>query len=714
MQPALKDKTARTLDVEDVTVRYGAAVAVDGVSLSIEPGEVVALLGPSGCGKTTLLRVVAGLRPPGLRPRAGRRRADRSPAGQPAQHRHRLPELRPLPAHDRGGERGLRPARPRHARAEVAAKVNRFLETVQLGGFRDRLPRQLSGGQQQRVALARALAVEPSILLLDEPFAALDRNLRLDMQIEVKRLQRTLGLTTILVTHDQDEAMSVADRIAVMNKGKVEQFDSPVAIYDQPQTLFVNGFIGSSNLLGGKIAAIEDGIATVTLDAGAVLRLPAPSGLGRQARRAALGPARAAHPVGHSRSRAVAHRARPQPAARRPAGARGAHRRRHDAQDRRAAARRARRACRGSIAASRPTPARPCSRVPPEGDSPCSPATCSAAEACSPAPPRSAAPPSSPASPFAKGSLIATTYPGSWEDAYRAIVLPMLKKQADIDLELAPLFAMDQIGKVKASRGAPPFDAFLLDPGPRIVAIEGGLFDKFDPKKLTNLSKIPASFADEYGVCVSAQVVGIAYNPKKVPAPKGWTDLLIEPWVSRLGLTGFQTTFGTSSIIELSKQFGGSLTDPDPGLAELKKVLPKIAAVGLPAAMPGLFQQGQCDVMYTNTQTVATLKGKGVDIEFVKPERRRSPSTPRCTSPRARENVENAYKYLDLVIGKDVQAALTRPPYNFLPVNEDVPLLADLPMKSLDEMTKYVDHDWAKINPLRAAWIEKFNKDMAK
>ena len=114
--------------------------------------------------------------------------------------------------------------------------------------------------------------------------------------------------------------------------------------------------------------------------------------------------------------------------------------------------------------------------------------------------------------------------------------------------------------------------------------------------------------------------MGIAYNPKKVPAPKGWKDLLIDPWVSRLGLTGFQTTFGTSSLIELSKQFGGSLTNVEPALVELKKVLPKIAAVGLPAAMPGLFQQGQCDVMYTNTQTVATLKGKGIDIEFVKPE----------------------------------------------------------------------------------------------
>ena len=155
---------------------------------------------------------------------------------------------------------------------------------------------------------------------------------------------------------------------------------------------------------------------------------------------------------------------------------------------------------------------------------------------------------------FAKGNLTATTYPGTWEDAYRAIVIPALKKKEDIDLELAPMFAMDQVGKAKAARGAPPFDVFVLDPGPRIVAIESGLFEKFDGAKLANFAKMPAGLVDEHGVGVSAQVVGIAYNPKKLPAPKGWKDLLVDPWVSRLGLTGFQTTFGTSSLIEISKR----------------------------------------------------------------------------------------------------------------------------------------------------------------
>ena len=319
-----------------------------------------------------------------------------------------------------------------------------------------------------------------------------------------------------------------------------------------------------------------------------------------------------------------------------------------------------------------------------------------------------------PAIAHAKGSIAAATYPGTWEDAYRSIVAPALKKKYDVELELQPLFAVDQVAKAKAARGAPPFDAFVLDPGPRITAIEAGLFDKFDGKKLTNADKLPPGFIDEWGVCVNAQVVGIAYNPKKVPAPKGWKDLFSDPWVSRLGLTGFQTTFGTVSLIEIAKVFGGSETNVDPALVELKKVLPKIAAVGQPAAMPGLFQQGQCDVMYTNTQTVATLKGKGVDIEFVKPETGAVAFFTTLHLAKGTTEVDNAYKYMDVVASKEVQEALTKPPFNFIPVNKDVPMPPDLPMKSLDEFGTYVRHDWSKINPLRASWIEKFNKEMAK
>lgn len=319
-----------------------------------------------------------------------------------------------------------------------------------------------------------------------------------------------------------------------------------------------------------------------------------------------------------------------------------------------------------------------------------------------------------PAIAHAKGSVIAATYPGSWEEAYRTVVAPALKKAYDIDLELQPLFAVDQIAKVRAARGAPPFDAFVLDPGPRITGIEGGLFEKFDGKKISNASKLPAGMIDEWGICVGAQVVGIGYNPKKLPAPKGWKDLLSDPWVSRLGITGFQTTFGTVSLIEIAKAFGGSETNVEPALVELKKVLPKIAAVGNPAAMPGLLQQGQCDITYTNIQTVAILKSRGVDIEFVKPDTGAVAFFTTMHIAKGASDTENAYKYFDTVVSKAVGDILSKPPHNFIPVNKDVVLPPSLPMTNLDEMSTYIRHDWSKINPLRAGWIEKFNKEMAK
>jgi putative spermidine/putrescine transport system ATP-binding protein len=162
----------------------------------------------------------------------------------------------------------------RAPRDRIAARVAELLEMVQMGPFRDRRPGQLSGGQQQRVALARALAIEPEVLLLDEPFAALDRSLRLDMQIEIKRLQRQLGLTAILVTHDQDEAMSVADRIAVMRRGQIEQLGAPVEVYDQPANLFVAGFIGTTNRLPCVVAGWADDRVRLRLAGGAEIGMP--------------------------------------------------------------------------------------------------------------------------------------------------------------------------------------------------------------------------------------------------------------------------------------------------------------------------------------------------------------------------------------------------------------------------------------------------------
>jgi putative spermidine/putrescine transport system substrate-binding protein len=314
---------------------------------------------------------------------------------------------------------------------------------------------------------------------------------------------------------------------------------------------------------------------------------------------------------------------------------------------------------------------------------------------------------------LAKGLVTAAVYPGTWDEAYRGVVAPALKKTRDVELALEPLFAVDQIAKAQAARGAPPFDAFVLDPGPRAQAIARGLFEKFDPSRLANASKVPAGFADQYGIAVNAQIVGIAYNPKKLPPPKSWKHLFAEPYVSRLGLTGFQTTFGTVSLIEIAKAYGGSDTDVDPAFVEIKKALPKVAAVMAPAALPGLFQQGQIDICYTNTNNVASLKTRGVDIEFAFPEEGGITFITTLHIAKAAENVENAYAYIDTALSADVQAQLMKPPSSMIPTNKDV-VLADLPIKNVDDLARMKTHDWSKINPLRAHWIERFDKEVSK
>ena len=313
----------------------------------------------------------------------------------------------------------------------------------------------------------------------------------------------------------------------------------------------------------------------------------------------------------------------------------------------------------------------------------------------------------------AKGSVTAAIYPGTWDEAYRSIVAPALKKAKDIDLALEPLFAVDQIAKAQAARGAPPFDAFVLDPGPRASAIDRGLFEKFDASKLTNASKVPAGFADAHGIAVNTQIVGIAYNPKKLPKPKSWKDLFAEPYVSRLGLTGFQTTFGTVSLIEIAKAYGGSDTNVEPAFVEIKKALPKVAAVMTPASLPGLFQQGQIDICYTNTNNVGLAQDPRRRHRLAFPEEGAITFITTLHIAKGAENVENAYAYIDAALSAEVQAQLMKPPSSMIPTNKDV-VLADLPIKSLDELSKMKAHDWSKINPLRAGWIERFNKEVAK
>jgi putative spermidine/putrescine transport system ATP-binding protein len=266
------------LTLDNITQRFNAFTAVRDVSLDVAGGELVALLGPSGCGKSTLLRIMSGF----IRQTEGRVLFD----GQPVDHLS--PSRRgvgivfqnyALFPHMSVAENvayGLQAQK--WPRETIARRVEEMLALVHMSEFAGRKPRQLSGGQQQRIALARCLAIDPKILLLDEPFGALDKNLRLDMQIEVKRLQRESGVTTILVTHDQEEALSMADRVAVMSRGNIEQVSSPTEIYDRPQTLFVNQFVGTANVLHGEF--VNNGsTGRIVLAGGAEIDVPAVAGL---------------------------------------------------------------------------------------------------------------------------------------------------------------------------------------------------------------------------------------------------------------------------------------------------------------------------------------------------------------------------------------------------------------------------------------------------
>jgi putative spermidine/putrescine transport system ATP-binding protein len=266
----------KSLIIDAVTHRYGAAFAVDHVTLDIKAGELIALLGPSGCGKTTLLRIIAGfiVQSEG-HVIVGENMIDELPpnrreVGIVFQNYALFPHMTIADNIAYGlAARGTRGQ-------QQQARVKEMLALIKLDHIADRYPKQLSGGQQQRVALARALAVKPSILLLDEPFAALDKNLRLDMQIEVKRIQRLAGTTTVLVTHDQEEALSMADRVAVLNQGRLEQYAPPTEVYDKPSSLFVNTFVGTANTLPGKLVAVN-GEATVALDIGGEIKARAPT-----------------------------------------------------------------------------------------------------------------------------------------------------------------------------------------------------------------------------------------------------------------------------------------------------------------------------------------------------------------------------------------------------------------------------------------------------
>jgi ABC-type Fe3+/spermidine/putrescine transport system ATPase subunit len=262
-----------TLTLDRISKRYGAATVIDDLSLDVRSGEFITLLGPSGCGKSTTLKIIAGLE----QPDAGRvALGGKDVTGLPPSRRgigvvFQSLALFPHLSVAQNVAFGLRMRGI--AAAEVRRRTGEALELVQLGTLADKAPAQLSGGQQQRVALARAFVIEPAVMLLDEPLSALDRKLRETMQFEIRALTRRLGVTAIFVTHDQAEALVMSDRIAVMNRGIIEQIDTPQALFRRPKTAFVAGFMGVSNLLDGRYAA--DG-ATLEIDAAPGLILPAP------------------------------------------------------------------------------------------------------------------------------------------------------------------------------------------------------------------------------------------------------------------------------------------------------------------------------------------------------------------------------------------------------------------------------------------------------
>jgi spermidine/putrescine transport system ATP-binding protein len=286
VEPVVQEAVAATwqgpadVRLERVTKRFDDVAAVDDLSLEVEQGRFFALLGPSGCGKTTTLRMIGGFEEPSA---GAIFLGDRAVTGLPPYKRdvNTVFQSYALFPHLTLFENvafGLR--RKGESRKSIGPRVEEMLDLVGLSGLGKRKPRQLSGGQQQRVALARALVCKPRVLLLDEPLGALDLKLRKQMQLFLKALQHDVGITFIHVTHDQEEAMTMADSIAVMNHGRIEQLGAPDDLYERPTTAFVAGFLGVSNLLYGTV----DGEDTVRLDAGGAVRVPQEDLRGRSGR----------------------------------------------------------------------------------------------------------------------------------------------------------------------------------------------------------------------------------------------------------------------------------------------------------------------------------------------------------------------------------------------------------------------------------------------
>jgi ABC-type Fe3+/spermidine/putrescine transport system ATPase subunit len=271
MASGLGEGRAFRIDIKDAVVRFGSLVVVDNLSISVAPGEILSLVGPSGCGKTTTLRVVAGLQSLN----GGAILFDGQPVRGLPPHRRNVGMVfqnYALFPHMTVRENilfGLQ--MHRLSQSEAGRRAEKVMELLQIGHLARSFPDQLSGGQQQRTALARTLVVEPAVLLLDEPLSALDRQLRDAMRFELRQLLKAVNITTIIVTHDQDEAFVLSDRLAVMWNGRIEQVGRPADVYLRPSTRFVASFLGEINYIGGRVSGSGDGSVLVTLDSGCVV-----------------------------------------------------------------------------------------------------------------------------------------------------------------------------------------------------------------------------------------------------------------------------------------------------------------------------------------------------------------------------------------------------------------------------------------------------------
>jgi len=272
MTKGIPARSGARVRVERLVKRFGSLTAVAGTSLDVASGEFLALLGPSGCGKTTVLTSIAGVEHPDA---GDMPLGQRSVLALPASRRNIgmvFQRYALFPHMTVAANIAFPLVMRRRPRAEIRSRVAEVIDVVRLSGLDERLPSQLSGGQQQRVAFARAVVHSPPLLLMDEPLAALDKKLREEMQIELKELQRLLGVTVVFVTHDQQEALAMADRVAVMNAGRIEQVGTPRELYEKPASAFVANFVGESNRFHGQLVERTGPIGAVAVEGGRLLR----------------------------------------------------------------------------------------------------------------------------------------------------------------------------------------------------------------------------------------------------------------------------------------------------------------------------------------------------------------------------------------------------------------------------------------------------------